>query len=484
MFKPNELESIPLPFESLMADLEMRIMQDIVRRIKINGEITRAADWQIYRLEQLGESKRVIKKYIKEALGLNNAEINHLYKDVVRQGYSRDQSLYKAKGKALIPFSDNKALQQLISATALQTEEDLKNITKSLGFAKKVNGKIEFTPIADYYQRTLDNAMMDISSGAFSYNEILKRTVSELTSSGLRTVDYATGWSNRVPVATRRAVMTGFNQVVSKISDNNAKELDTEYFEVSWHGTARPSHQEWQGKVYNRRELTEICGLGSADGLCGCNCRHSYDPFIPGVSERTYTDEELAEMNAKENTATEYRGKEYTAYEASQYQRKMETLMRKQRQDIKLFQEGGADEDEIIYARCRYRSTSAQYVEFSKVMGLPQQRGRVAVDGLGGVGIGKIKDSFATLTKVTTASGIKVTEVSKHLKDRVKERGIEIESIKSALTNPLKKSNIREDKTQQFIGEKATVAINVDTGKITTVWSTSSKKAKKLKGGI
>ena len=94
--------------------------------------------------------------------------------------------------------------------------------------------------------------------------------------------------------------------------------------------------QEWQGKGFTKHQLVEICELGSVTGLCGANCYHSYFPFIPGVSERTYTDEQLDDMNAKENIKREHAGKEYNAYEATQYQRKMETLMRKQRQDIKL----------------------------------------------------------------------------------------------------------------------------------------------------
>lgn len=41
MFKPNEIERISMAFDKPMRTLEMQIMQDIVRRIKINGEITR-----------------------------------------------------------------------------------------------------------------------------------------------------------------------------------------------------------------------------------------------------------------------------------------------------------------------------------------------------------------------------------------------------------------------------------------------------------
>ena len=50
-----------------------------------------------------------------------------------------------------------------------------------------------------------------------------------------------------------------------------------------------------------------------------------------------------------------------------------------------------------------------------------------------------------------------------------------------ALTAPLDITKIREDMSRQFIGEYATVAVNVETGKLTTVWATSEDKRKKLK---
>ena len=59
------------------------------------------------------------------------------------------------------------------------------------------------------------------------------------------------------------------------------------------------------------------------------------------------------------------------------------------RQEIKLLKEGGANEDDLIAARSRYRGTSAEYARFSKAMDLPQQRERVTVDGLGNIGQGK-----------------------------------------------------------------------------------------------
>lgn len=165
--------------------------------------------------------------------------------------------------------------------------------------------------------------------------------------------------------------------------------MNTDYFEVAWHGGARPEHQVWQGRVYSKKQLEEVCGLGTVTGLCGANCYHSYNAFIPGISVRTYTDEQLDQMNAEENRPKEYNGKEYTTYEALQKQRQMETLMRKQRQDIKLLKEGGAKEDDILAAKVRYRVTMDKYSGFSDKMKLPQQKERIYADGLGRMISGK-----------------------------------------------------------------------------------------------
>lgn len=373
-------------------------MEDIIRRLKENGgDITRAADWQIHRLHELGMSKKDIKNFIRDSLEMSDRQIDEIYAKTIRAGYYRDGSIYKLKGKEQIPYNENTGLQQLITAVTLQTNGDLKNITQTMGFAKKENGQLKFTKLSDYYQKTLDGAMLDITSGAFDYNTVLKRTVRELTNSGLRTVDYASGKSLRVESAARMAVMTGVSQVTAKINEQNAKELDTEYFEVTCHGGARPSHQEWQGKVYSKKELGTICGLGAADGLCGCNCYHDYFPFFPGISERAYTDDELEKLKIEENTPREFGGKQYTKYQATQRQRALERTMRAQRQEISLLQTGGASEEDLMIARGRYRVTSAEYTRFSKAMDLPQQRERVTVDGLGTIGNGKYK--FNTLTQ-------------------------------------------------------------------------------------
>lgn len=386
----GEIEQIPLIFQKHMSELEKRVMSDLVARLKANMEITSTADWQIDRLQQLGQSNTYIKQQIQRALELSQKDIDWLFSDALSNEYIRNRRIYEKAGEVFIAFEDNKDLQEFINAVKKQTEGEFKNLTQTMGFAvKDYNGKIKQSPIKEFYQSTLDNAAMDISSGTFSYNEVLKRTVLHMTNSGLRSIDYDSGWSNRIDVAARRAIMTGFNQVQAKINDQVAKELHTDYFEVSWHAGARPSHQVWQGKVYSYKELEEICELGTVTGLLGTNCYHQYNAFVPDISARTYTDEQLEQMNAEENRPVTYNNREYTKYEALQQQRRLETLMRKQRQDIKLLQEGNGSKDDILAVKSRYRSTMARYTDFSNIMNLPQQKERIYQDGLGRVTIGK-----------------------------------------------------------------------------------------------
>lgn len=405
MFTPTEIEALPSAMEQLYRSLQLNIMSDLTERLKANGEeITSAADWQINRLYELGVSKDEIDSLIQNTLDVSDDEIDRIYDEVVKSGYARNEELYTGKGKEYIPYAENEQLQQLVKAVKNQTKSEYRKITGSLGFAvRNADNTLSFTPLADFYQRTLDNGLMQIASGAVDYNTVLKKAVKAMTDSGLRTIDYASGWSNRVDVAARRALMTGFNQVVAKVNEDNAEQLGTEYFEVSYHRGARPTHQVWQGRVYSKKELETVCGLGTVTGLCGANCYHSYSPFIKGIDTPTYSEEELDRMNEEENTPKEYNGRQYTAYEAQQRQRQLETAMRADRQKIELLTQGGADDDTITGAKAKYFQRQDEYVKFSKAMGLPQQWERITIDGKNALG-SKLPKKAGSVNKITAES--------------------------------------------------------------------------------
>lgn len=380
-----DVQRMGLQAEKIWREAERRIMEDVIRRIKKAGEITSTADYQINRLIEMGKSREEVERIIKEALGATWPEMFEMYDKVAEWEYVRNREIYEQVNDDFLTPEDNKWLRQITEAARKQTKDTLVNMAQSFGFSVLMAGKRVFTPFAEYYQKYVDTAIQDVVTGGTDYNSAIRKVVTQMTNSGLRVVDYASGHTNRADVAARRAVITGVNQITAQVSEHNAEKLDTEYFEVSWHPCARPDHQTWQGRVFSKKELGTVCGYGTVTGLCGANCRHTFHPFIPGVSERLYPDDWLEEQNKREAQTKEWNGKQLNAYEQTQQQRKMETAMRAQRQKIRLLEEAGADKDDIMLEKAKYQGQLNEYKQFSKKMGLVEQRERIYQDGLGKV---------------------------------------------------------------------------------------------------
>ena len=386
MFSAAELEGLPEGLVKVFGSMQERILLDIVRRMRVNaGEITRAADWQIYRLHELGAASDEIKAAIQDALRLADDEIDAIYDAVLAEDYVRMKSLYKKLGREVAPYAENEWLQQLVEAIRMQTKDEMRNITGTLGVAASNKGRVNLVSLTQYYTDTMDGAVLDIASGAFDYNTVLRRVVRELTYSGIRHIDYESALgrptSARIDVAARRAVMTGVGQLTGRISEQNAAALGTDTYEVSVHTGARPSHLVWQGGWFTMEQLRNVCGYGDVAGLKGANCRHDFYPVIPGIDEPAYSAEDLAGIRRDEQTPREYLGKEYTLYEATQRQRELERTLRARRQSIKLLEAGGADAEDITKERASYRAVSQEYTRFSKAMGIPEQRERIKIIG-------------------------------------------------------------------------------------------------------
>ena len=378
---PDDIERFGYGNEAFFLDLEQRIMLDVVRRLKDAKVITRTADFQLNRLSNLGYSDQEIKDMLQETLNASDTYIDSIYDKALKTEYIDNEALYKAAGKSFIPYEKNAFVRQLVIAARKQTKNEMRNITKTMGFVvNDRNGQV-FKELSKFYRDTLDEAMTDITTGAFDYNKTLRKTVRQMTNSGIRWVDYESGHHNRIVVASRRSVFTGLGNLAGQMAE----------YEVAWHANARPTHKVWHGQVWSREELVTVCGLGTADGLLGNNCYHLYYPFIKGISKRNWSDSWLRQQNEKEDKIRAFGDKEYTAYTAAQRQRVLETRMRAQRESIKLLQDGEGDAFDILTMQARYRATMDEYVQFSDAMGLRQQKERIYMDSLGTKGSYKKK---------------------------------------------------------------------------------------------
>lgn len=130
-------------------------------------------------------------------------------------------------------------------------------------------------------------------------------------------------------------------------------------------------------------DFEESCGYGSVTGIGGANCRHSFYPYIEGVSERRYTDAELEAMKPENRPKTVYEGREYDDYQATQMQRRIEREIRKEKRRQTAYKAAGLDDD-AKNSSIRLRRLNTKYQEFSKAAGLKTQYERTKVAKVGG----------------------------------------------------------------------------------------------------
>lgn len=390
-FSPAILDALPEELAELFRGLEDTLLDEICSRLALKDQLNEVTVQAIRALRSHGIDTKDIEKAIRKTTGISEKKLNGLFDDVI----ARNRKYYTE----VIDMAGLTQPEALVDAVAIdairrQTLDEFHNITQSMGFLVD-NGQTMLPP-AKAYQWALDSAALQIQSGAISYNQAIKSAIQQLAGGGLKVVNFESGHVNQIDVAVRRAVMTGVNQICDQYTNQSAEFLETRYFEVSAHSGARDkpgaspwsSHKDWQGKVYYQSEsgepdplglyddLVETTGYGYVDGLTGANCRHHKYPFIPGVSERTYTDEQLEHID--DGLGCTFDGKTYTAYEATQMQRRIERQIRAQKKLRNAYKEAGLSEDATA-ANIKLRRLNAEYSRFSKAAGLPEQPERIKV---------------------------------------------------------------------------------------------------------
>ena len=382
-FSPPVLDALPEELAELFRALEITLLDEICSRLVFADQLNEVTVQDIQALRSHGIDLKSIEESISKTAGISKQKLNSLLNDVVE----RNQKYYtEVIDLAHVTQPETLVDAATVDAIKRQTHDIFRNLTASMGF---LVGNTMLKP-ARAYQWALDNAEMQIQSGAISYNQAIKTVVKQLADGGLKVVDYESGHRDQIDVAVRRAVMTGVNQICAKYTEQSAEYLETPYFEVSAHAGARDkpgpspwsSHKNWQGNVYSIRagdiypSIYEVCGLGAVDGLEGANCRHRRNVWVEGVSARTYTDEQLAHID--DDLGCEFDGKKYTAYEATQMQRRVEREARKLKREKAAYKAAGLREEEQT-VNIRLRRLNAKYKAFSAAAGLPEQRERMKV---------------------------------------------------------------------------------------------------------
>ena len=258
-FAPEVLDALPEELAELYRSLESQLLDEICSRLNLADQLNEVTVQSIRALRSHGISQQEIERAIRRTTNISEKKLTELLDDVVE----RNQRYYSE----LIKIADVTAPQTLLSiedtyAIYEQTRQTFHNITQSMAFLVD-NGRTLLAP-AKAYQWALDNAVLQVQSGAISYNQAIRYAVKQLADSGIRAADYESGHRDQIDVAVRRAVMSGVNALCQRYAEQSMEYLDTNLVEVSAHIGARnidgpngwEAHTKWQGRCFrwNRRK--------------------------------------------------------------------------------------------------------------------------------------------------------------------------------------------------------------------------------------
>ena len=352
MITPEYLEQCPDRLVEIYEQAERDIIADMARKISKYDYFSSAAEWQAMKLQEMGLTYKEIQKRLAKASGKTKAEIVKLLKEAGAK---------ELKDDGVKPTQSTVNTLNAGLSKTLGTFDNLTRTTATQGTRQ--------------ISQALDRAYAQVSSGAFSQETAVKKAISDLAKNGIEAYDYGSR-KDYIDVVVRRAVRTGVNQTVAKIALSNADELGTDLVEVSAHSGARPSHAEWQGKVYSisgetegYEKLSEATGYGSVTGLCGANCRHTFYPFFEG-DESTYSEEELKSFDKPKYT---YNGEKMTEYEATQRQRYIERQIRRWKREKVGMEAAGLSPER---ANAKLKKWGKIQSDFLGQTGLKRQYGR------------------------------------------------------------------------------------------------------------
>lgn len=338
------------------------LVKDISRRIKGAGAITEIAEYQIYRAQALGASKKEVERRVAEQLKLQEEVISSLFE------YVLDKSL---------AYEDNGSLQQMADAYAEMTKSKTAEMLQNL-WGTAPDGQV--LPLQDAYARALDFAFRETATGVLDMETAIRRAVMPLAKRGLRTIEQKSGRSIGIEYACRRYIMDQLGALDDEVQKANHDRLGCDGWEISAHAACAPDHEPIQGRQYSDAEYEQL--NNSLQRRIGhLNCGHTASPIILGVNAPQYTEAELKQFAEDNERGITYNGKHYTLYQAGQEQATMENAIRNLRRQILADEE--TKSPDLQKHQIRLRVLQSEYTKFCKAANLPTRNERLQVAGFG-----------------------------------------------------------------------------------------------------
>ena len=403
-------------FDKRFENYNTKVLEKLGNVIKQFKDLTPS---QAYSLAQQLKYNTTVKDLLNELSkisGLSVKDLKVILEKVAKENIGFADVYYKSRGLETPIYSENRALQRLVSSVYNISGAEFKNIAKSTGFRLLGdNGEPLLLDIDETYKYVIDKCVVAISQGKETYQQAMRSTLKQLSSSGVRKIEYESGYSRRIDSSVRMNVMDDIREVSNQSQMLFGEEFGYNAIEVSHHSNSAPDHSnndiengkfdidghqfvkldilKEQIKNGIEKEIT-LKDIDDVNHRVKCkgkwyydfdyinnnlnrpvstmSCYHYIFSVVLGVSRPQFTDKQLEEDKKKNNDGFEFEGKHYTFYDGEQLLNRIALEIRKNK-DTQIMAKSSGDDDLILSSQTKITQLTTKYRQVVKVSGLPNK---------------------------------------------------------------------------------------------------------------
>ena len=334
--------------------------------------------------ETISADLRKLNNLLKTAHIENIQDIESMFDNLITTVYENGQEIAELKKQGL---SSKAIYRKTVTPLLRKTMRDYTIMAKS-------------TTTDKIYRDTMRKMVnkMTINSEKTNYHQAMRAAVTELSQQGISYVHYDNKkhpYTRRLDSSVRVSLSGEMNQVVQTIQNKLASEIGADSFEITVEHASAPDHEGVQGKIFEAAEFEKLQSGESAVDIDGethilekraigqYNCRHGAMPFLLGISEPSYSREELDMVNRTNKEGIEFDGEKMSLYSATQWQRANETEQRRERGKLEIIRQVAGNDpafrQDMRESQARIKELRTDYARLGKVLephGINMKHGR------------------------------------------------------------------------------------------------------------
>lgn len=327
--------------------LEHEILKNIVTFLKIKQlHDIPVDDWEVQAFARL----RLLEKENIKTLTKYSKEIDIAVKELVASlGKEIDKDIIKDLQRGFDMVKGDKESKKIIKQIQNDVATHFEHLNR--GIIRGAN---------DVYKDIVIKTQLESVITAEGLDAVAKRIAKQWALKGIPTLSDRRGRKWSVEAYTNLLTRTAEKNLTTSLANARWDANGQDLVRVSRHAGSRPSHYEFQGKIYSRSGMSKkypplsSTTYGEIDGIItGINCRHYLYAYFEGREDKHQL--QTFEDNKK-------------TYEESQRQRTIEREIRKAKSNLAITEIMGTDE-EIEKAKSLVKRRQAKMRNFIKETG-------------------------------------------------------------------------------------------------------------------